>query len=46
MNNTSDGNKYLMNKKDATKHCSWGLYNMDSRYPERIKEGVFFYQIC
>ena len=42
MDNTSDGNKYLMNKKDATKHCSWGLYNMDSRYPERMKEGVFF----
>ena len=42
MNNTIKGNKNLMNKKDATKHCSWGLCNMDSRYPERMKEGVFF----
>ena len=42
MDNTSEGNKNLMNKKGATKHCSWGLCNMDSRYPERMKEGVFF----
>ena len=31
-----------MNKKGASKHCSWGLCNMDSRYPEPMKEGVFF----
>ena len=31
-----------MNKKGATKHRSWGLFNIDSRYPERMKEGVFF----
>ena len=37
----SEGNKNLMNKKGATKHCSWGLYNMDSRYPEQMKR-VFF----
>ena len=42
MDNTSKGNKDLMNKKGATKHCSQGLCNMDSRYPERMKEGVFF----
>ena len=42
MVNTSEGNKNLRNKKGATKHCSWGLCNMDSRYPERMKEGVFF----
>ena len=33
MDNTSERNKKLMNKKGATKHCSWGLCNMDSRYP-------------
>ena len=38
----SEGNKNLMYKKGATKHCSWVLCNMDSRYPERMKEGVFF----
>ena len=42
MVNTSEGNKNLRNKKGATKHCSWGLCNMDSRYPEQMKEGVFF----
>ena len=42
MNNTSEGNKNLMNKKGTTKHCSKGLCNMDSKYPERIKEGVIF----
>ena len=42
MDNTSGGNKNLMNKKGATKHCSWDLCNRDSRYPERMKEGVFF----
>ena len=31
-----------MNKKDAAKHCSWGLCNMDSRHPDRMKEGIFF----
>ena len=41
MDNTSEGNKNLMNKKGATKHCSWDLCNMDSRYPERMKKGVF-----
>ena len=41
MDNTSEGNANLRNKKGATKHCSWGLCNMDSRYPERMK-GVFF----
>ena len=40
MDKTSEGNKNLMNKKGAIKHCSWGLCNMDSRYPERMK-GVF-----
>ena len=29
-----EGNKNLMNKNGATKHCCWGLCNMDSRYPE------------
>ena len=38
----SEGNKNLMNKKGATKHCSQGLSNMDSRYPERMREGAFF----
>ena len=37
----SEGNKNLMNKKGAIKHCSWGLCNMDSRYPEQVKR-VFF----
>ena len=41
MDNTSEGNKNLMNKKGATKRCSWGLCIMDSRYPDRMKEGVF-----
>ena len=31
-----------MSKKGATNYCSWGLCNMDSRYSERMKEGVFF----
>ena len=42
MDKTSEENKNLMSKKGATKYCSWGLCNMDSRYPERMKEGVFF----
>ena len=41
MDNTCEGNANLMNKKGATKHCSWGLFNMDSRYLERMK-GVLF----
>ena len=40
--NTSEGKKNLTNKKGTTKHCSWGLCNMDSRYPARMKAGVFF----
>ena len=28
-------------KKGATKHCCWGLCNSDSRYVDRLKEGVF-----
>ena len=42
MDNTSEGNKNLMHKKGATKYCSCGLCNIDSRYPEGIKEGMFF----
>ena len=42
MDNVSEGNKNLMNKKGATKHCSQGLSNIDSRYPERMREGAFF----
>ena len=40
MDNTSEGNINLMNKKGATKHCSRGLCNMDSKCPERMKEEV------
>ena len=43
MDNMGEGNKNLMNKKGATKHRSWGLFNIDYRYPARMKEGVFFY---
>ena len=43
MDKTSEENKNLMSKKGATKYCSWGLCNTDSRYPERMKEGVFFF---
>ena len=46
MDNTSNGNKNFMNKKGATKHCSWGLCNMDSRYSDRMKEGVFFIRLA
>ena len=42
MDNTCYENKNLMNKKGAAKHCSWGLCNMDPRYPDRMKEGIFF----
>ena len=42
MDNMGEGNKNLMNKKGATKHRSWGLCYMYSRYPERMKEGVCF----
>lgn len=42
MDNRSDENKNFMNKKSATKHCRWGLCNMDSRYPDRMKQEVFF----
>ena len=42
MDNKCYENKNLVNKKGAAKHCSWGLCNMDSRYPDRMKEGIFF----
>ena len=29
-------------KKGATKHCCWGLRNLDSTYADRLKEGIFF----
>ena len=31
--------------KGATKHCCWGLCTSDSRYPERLPPGVFFFKI-
>ena len=33
-------------KKGATKHCSWGLCTSDSRYPDKLKDGVFFIRFC
>ena len=42
MDNRSDENKNFMNKKSATKQCLCGLCNMDSRYPDRMKQEVFF----
>ena len=48
MDNTSEGNKNLINKRGASKRCSWDLCNMDSRYPERMrmKEGIFFIRLA
>lgn len=31
-----------MAKRGASKHCSWGKCNSDSRYPDRLTEGTFF----
>lgn len=28
-------------KKGATKHCCWGLCNLDSTYADQLKEGIF-----
>ena len=35
MDDTSEGKTNLMNKKGATKDCSWGPCNIDSTYLER-----------
>ena len=34
--------KTAVMKKGATKHCFWGLYKSNSRYPESIPEGTHF----
>ena len=31
-----------MERKGATKHCSWGFCKSDSRYPEKLPAGTFF----
>ena len=38
-------NAAVMNR-EATKHCSWGLCKLGSRYPESMPEGTHFFRFA